>query len=238
MAFLKKYGGLSLLLCTAAVVSAVLISKVGSAVAAFGREQSEPTTVIIDAGHGGEDGGAVSVSGVRESGLNLEISLRLNDFLPLLGLHTKMVRTEDVSVHSPQAGTIAEKKASDIRNRVELVRQTPNALLLSIHQNRFSESKYRGAQVFYADNAESRALAESLQTDLRAQLDPDNHRQCKKAQDIYLLSHVDCAAVLVECGFLSNAEEELLLRDSAYQKKLTAAIGCCVLNYLEEIDEI
>ena len=217
-----------------AVMGAMLLSRFGSAVAAWTAE-APAMTVIIDAGHGGEDGGAVSVSGIRESGLNLEIALRLNDFLNLFGVQTRMVRTADVSV-STQGETIAQRKVSDIRNRVSIVNDTPEALLVSIHQNHFSEEKYRGAQVFYAQNSE--VLAENLQSAIASHVDPNNHRACKKVQDVYLMEHVSCEAVLIECGFLSNYAEEQLLRSETYQKKLAAAIGCCIFNYLEAPNEI
>lgn len=188
----------------------------------------------MDAGHGGEDGGTLSCTGVRESGLNLEIALRVNDLFALLGQRTRMLRTQDVSLHDTDAATIAARKASDIRARVRLTEETPKAVLLSIHQNHFPESKYRGAQVFYAAADGSRALAERLQTALGTQLDPDNHRACKKAGEIYLLKHVSCPAVLVECGFLSNPAEEALLRTPEYQKKLAAVLCCGMLEFLEE----
>lgn len=192
------------------------------------------TTVVVDAGHGGEDGGTLSCTGVRESGLNLEIALRVNDLFALLGQRTRMLRIQDVSLHDTEAATIAARKASDIRARVRLTEETPKAVLLSIHQNHFPESKYRGAQVFYAAADGSRALAERLQTALGTQLDPDNHRACKKAGEIYLLKHVSCPAVLVECGFLSNPAEEALLRTPEYQKKLAAVLCCGMLEFLEE----
>ena len=176
----------------------------------------------------------LSCTGVRESGLNLEIALRVNDLFALLGQRTRMLRTQDVSLHDTEAATIAARKASDIRARVRLTEETPKAVLLSIHQNHFPESKYRGAQVFYAAADGSRALAERLQTALGTQLDPDNHRACKKAGEIYLLKHVSCPAVLVECGFLSNPAEEALLRTPEYQKKLAAVLCCGMLEFLEE----
>ena len=232
----KSYGVICLLLCAAAIVSAFGLSKAGSALHTA-LTYEPPVTVVIDAGHGGEDGGAVSVTGVYESKLNLEIALRINDLLHLLGVQTEMVRTEDVSVYT-EGSTIAQKKVSDIRHRVALVEQTPNALLVSVHQNQFSEAKYRGAQVFYAKTDGSQALAEQLQAALAVQVDPNNHRACKQAKDIYLMEHVSCPAVLVECGFLSNSAEEALLRDAAYQKKLAAAVAGTIFSYLEEADEV
>ena len=191
--------------------------------------------VVIDPGHGGEDGGATSCTGRMESEYNLAISRRLDDLLHLLGYQTRMTRKSDVSIYTT-GDTIARKKISDLKERVRIVNETSNALLVSIHQNQFSESQYRGAQVFYAPG--SQALAELLQSELAAQVDPRNHRQCKQAQNIYLLEHISCPAVLIECGFLSNPAEEALLRDAAYQKKLACAIACTLASYLEEAHEV
>lgn len=235
MSYLKKSVGFYLFVCAVAVFGAMLLSRVGSAVTVLSSELPATPIVILDAGHGGEDGGAISVTGVRESTLNLEISQRLNDLLHFLGIQTKMIRNEDISVYT-EGETIAQKKVSDIHNRVAMVEQTPNAVLVSIHQNQFSEAQYRGAQVFYAKG--SQAFAEAMQNTLCTQVDPRNHRQCKQAQGIYLLEHISCPAVLIECGFLSNPAEEQLLRDAGYQKKLAAAIACSVQAYLEESHEV
>lgn len=179
--------------------------------------------IVIDAGHGGEDGGAVSCSGVAESGINLEIALRLDDLMHLLGFETKMIRTTDISVYT-EGASIAAKKVSDLKNRVRLVNETPNALLISIHQNLFADCRYSGAQVFYNAAGEARALAEALQSAFVATVNSGSNRKCKRAEKIYLMEHVSCPAVLVECGFLSNPEEEARLRTAQYQKKL-----CCVI---------
>ena len=185
---------------------------------------NQPMILVIDAGHGGEDGGAVSGSGVLESTLNLSIALRTEDLAALLGITPKMIRRTEISVYDPGGTTIAQKKSSDLRNRVKFVESTPGAVLLSIHQNHFSEGKYHGAQVFYASTSGSRALAEAIQKDLRMSLDPANHRECKKASNVYRMEHVSCPAVLVECGFLSNAAETQKLQEASYQKKLSMAI--------------
>ena len=235
MSSFNKSDGLYLFVCAVAVLGALLISRAGTAIAVLSADTARMPTVVIDAGHGGEDGGAISVTGVRESTLNLEISLRLNDLLHFLGVRTEMIRTTDVSVYT-EGTTIAQKKVSDIHNRVAAVDRTPDALLVSIHQNQFSESQYRGAQVFYAQG--SQELAELLQSVLVEQVDPRNHRQCKQAKGIYLLEHISCPAVLIECGFLSNPAEEALLRDAAYQKKLACAIACTLASYLEEAHEV
>ena len=180
-------------------------------------------TIVIDAGHGGEDGGATSVSGKTESQYNLEISLKLADLLHLLGYQTKLIRRTDISVYT--AGeTIAAKKVSDLRQRVRMVNETENAVLLSIHQNTFSDGKYSGAQVFYGPKGESRELAELLQTEFRRTVNPSSQRQIKKADGVYLMQHIDCTGVLVECGFLSTPEEDSLLKTPEYQRKI-----CCIL---------
>lgn len=178
---------------------------------------------VIDAGHGGEDGGATSCTGRLESGYNLDIALRLRDLLELLGRDTRMVRTTDTAVYT-KGETISQKKVSDLKERVKMVEETQNALLLSIHQNYFSDGRYSGAQVFYADTPGSQALAESLQRALVSALNPGSNRKCKKADGVYLMEHITRPGVLIECGFLSNNQEEALLRSPTYQKRL-----CCVI---------
>ena len=181
-------------------------------------------TIVIDAGHGGEDGGATSGTGRPESIYNLEIALKLNDLLHLMGYRTKMVRVRDESVYTTGL-TIAEKKVSDLKQRVRMVNETGNAILVSIHQNMFSDSRYHGAQVFYGSEGESKDLAEQLQVALCQFLNPGSNRKIKKADGIYLMQHIKCMGVLVECGFLSNPEEEAMLRTREYQQKLSCVIA-------------
>lgn len=187
--------------------------------------------IIIDAGHGGMDGGATSCTGVLESNINLEISLRLNDLIHLLGYKTCMIRTSDTSVNTT-GDTIAQKKVSDLKERVRIVNETENALLISIHQNTFPEGKYSGAQVFYAASDGSEALARALQDNLILALNPGSSRRCKKSSGVYLMEHIDCTGVLIECGFLSNPTEEAKLRSDAYQKKLCCVIAATLSGYL------
>ena len=180
-------------------------------------------TIIIDPGHGGEDGGATSCTGILESNFNLEISLRLQDLLELLGYPTKIIRKTDISVYTA-GDTIAAKKVSDLKNRVEFINQTPNALVLSIHQNYFGDSRYNGAQVFYPKTAGSEQLAKQLQHKMINTLNPGSRRAAKRAEGVYLMEHIHCTGILIECGFLSNPQEEALLRSADYQKNL-----CCVI---------
>lgn len=191
---------------------------------------SNRITFIIDAGHGGVDGGATSCSGVLESNINLEIALRLNDLMHLLGLKTVMIRTTDISVYT-SGDTIAAKKVSDLKERARIVNQTENAVLISIHQNHFSDSRYCGPQVFYSDNAISKNLAKQMQTALVLRLNPQSNRQMKRAERVYLMENINCPGILIECGFLSNPSEEAKLRNPACQKKLCSVIASVLSNY-------
>jgi N-acetylmuramoyl-L-alanine amidase len=194
--------------------------------------ESAPLTdrhcVIIDAGHGGVDGGATSCTGVLESQINLEIAIRLNDLLHLLGHDTKMIRTTDISVYT-EGQTIAAKKVSDLKQRVKVINETTNALVLSIHQNYFTDSRYAGAQVFYADTENSKILANSMQSGFSVL---GSTRNAKPCSGVYLMEHIRCDGVLVECGFISNHAEEAKIRTSAYQKQLCCVIAATVNTFL------
>lgn len=187
--------------------------------------------VIIDAGHGGEDGGAVSCTGAYESHINLQIAKRLNDFMHMLGQHTIMIRTDDRSIYT-SGTTIAARKVSDIKERVRIANSMPKGLYISIHQNKFPDAKYHGTQVFYNSNPGSQELAESLQDAMKTHLDPTNKRRSKKISGVYLMEHMKCTGVLVECGFLSNPLEERKLLTPDYQKKLAAIIAATASAYL------
>ena len=179
--------------------------------------------IIIDAGHGGVDGGAVSCTGILESGINLEIALRLQDLSHLLGYDTVMIRTTDTSIHTT-GQTIAQKKISDLKERVRIINSVENGVLLSIHQNYYPDDRYSGAQVFHNGDEESAKLANILQGSFISALNPGSNRKTKKANGIYLMEHISCTGVLIECGFLSNYQEEMKLRSEEYQKQL-----CCVI---------
>ena len=204
-------------------------------ISAISQNVSEPLgqIVIIDAGHGGVDGGATSVSGVLESKLNLEIALKLNDLLHLMGIHTKMIRTTDVSVYT-EGESIAAKKVSDLKERIKIVNETENAILISIHQNHFSEAKYKGAQVFYGTMDTSKNLAEKMQAAFKETVNPGNRRQIKKATGVYLFQNIKKPGILIECGFLSNPEEDRLLQNPTYQKNMASAIASVLSLHISE----
>lgn len=188
--------------------------------------------IVIDAGHGGEDGGAVSCTGVLESKINLEIAQKLNDLMQYLGYETRMIRSEDISIHT--AGeTIAARKASDLKERVRIINSVDRALLVSIHQNHFPEGKYSGAQVFYASNPESEELAKLLQTMLISTVNRGSNRNAKRASGIFLMENIKCNGVLIECGFLSNSQEEVKLQSPDYQNKLCCVFASVISNYLD-----
>lgn len=187
--------------------------------------------IVIDPGHGGEDGGATSCTGRLESEYNLAISRKLDDLLHLLGYRTRMTRTSDVSIYTT-GDTIARKKLSDLKERVRIVNETDSALLISIHQNQFSDSRYSGAQVFYAKTDGSKELGRLLQANLVASVNPNSNRKSKPSSGVYLMEHIRSTGVLIECGFLSNPQEEARLRDGEYQKKLCCVIASTVSQYL------
>lgn len=219
--------------CIIAVLT-LLIARWGSrAVTTFVENcpMERSCTIVIDAGHGGVDGGATSCTGLPESRFNLEISLALNDLFHFLGYQTQMIRMEDISVYR-EGETIAKKKISDLKERVRMVEETENALLLSIHQNNFPDGRYSGGQVFYAGTEGSKSLAEALQKNFVRFLNPGSHRQEKKSSGVYLMEHISCPAVLIECGFLSNPEEEAKLRSKDYRQKLCCVIAATVAQLL------
>ncbi len=188
---------------------------------------STARTVVIDAGHGGEDGGAVSQNGVVESTLNLAIAKRTEELLAFLGEKTLMTRTEDVSLHSQDAGTVRSRKASDLKNRTELVNAQENAVLLSIHQNSIpSHPSVHGAQAFYNTVESADVIAASVQSALNTCVNTHKAKTERKIDpSIYLMNKSTAPAVLVECGFLSNAEETALLQKEEHQLLLAFSIA-------------
>ena len=203
-------------------------------------------TLILDAGHGGEDGGAglpadlqqlmedggaVSLSGVPESGINLSIVLKVDQLAGLYGVRTKLTRDTDTSIADSSAKTLREKKRSDLYNRAALVNETPGAVLLSVHQNNHSTKSASGAQVFFHDDSESVLWAQRTQQLLRETLGTDPKREATRiAKKVYLMNHINCRAILVECGFLSNPREDQLLQQEDYQTKLAMVLMSAYLT--------
>ena len=191
------------------------------------------TTPVLDAGHGGEDGGAVSDSGVAESGINLQITRRLYEILRFLGHPAVMTRTGDEAIYDDAAATLREKKVSDLKNRTKLANETAGGLLISIHQNCLpGYPNVRGAQVFYNAVLPSQQLAEAVQQTLNTAVNTDRAKAAKPIGDgVYLMTHTTCPAILVECGFLSSPQETTLLQQPSYQMKIAAVIAAGYCQY-------
>ncbi|MBQ1349659.1 MAG: N-acetylmuramoyl-L-alanine amidase [Ruminococcus sp.] len=189
--------------------------------------------VILDAGHGGEDGGAVSADGISEKAINLSIAQKTNDLLQLFGLKTQMTRIDDNDI-SEEGDTIRERKLNDMKKRLSIFNSSENNTIISIHQNKFSNTASHGTQVFYSPNNDnSTSLAEAIHFSVKTQLQPNNERKCKPSDDgIYLLKNTTQPAVIVECGFLSNREECAKLADEGYQKQMSFAITTGFLDYI------
>lgn len=205
----------------------------GTAVPVFqAREDVPPVTVVIDPGHGGEDGGAVSPGGVAEAQINLDVSLRLNDLLRFAGQRTSLTRREDVMLCGEGLDTIRQRKSSDLKNRVRIVESTENAVLLSIHQNSLPSSPVtHGAQVFWNRQEGAEPLAEGIQAALNLGINAGNEKRPRQIPDtIYLMKNISAPGVLVECGFLSNGPETERLQEPSYQLRLAAAIAAGYLS--------
>ena len=229
---MKRIGQWALLWVLALATAGYLVFWPSGAIQTVGPMDSGRPVLVLDAGHGGEDGGAVSLTGVPESQINLAIVQKLDLLLGLCGRAPVVLRQEDVSLHDSEADTLREKKVSDLKNRVAMVEGTENGVLLSIHQNMFTNAKYHGAQVFYAPTQGSQEFAVHTQEVLRQTVDQTNERQAKPIPDtVYLMNHITRPAILVECGFLSNPEEEGKLRSEGYQLQLAAALTGAWLQY-------
>ena len=191
--------------------------------------------LILDAGHGGEDGGAVSLSGYKESDINLSIVRKLDSIISLYQRPPVLTRWEDVSLHDEAAQTLRDKKASDLKNRAVLIEAVPHATLLSIHQNSFQSPSVSGFQAFYRAEEESQQLAELIQEAMKETLEPHNKKKAKEIPEhVYLMHHISCSAVLLECGFLTNPEDERKLLDPDYQKRLAAVVSSVWLQSIQK----
>ena len=203
--------------------------------AASGAKPTESETqencgiIVIDPGHGGIDPGKVGINNIRESDINLQISLRLKSVLKKDGYKVILTRESEEGLYDEND---VNKKASDMRKRCEIIEKSKADIAVSIHQNSFSEESVKGAQVFYyKHSAEGKKLAELLQKSLKDNADPDNNRECKSNDSYYMLIHTPCPTVIAECGFLSNSEEAGLLSDESYQDTMAHAIADGIEEY-------
>lgn len=232
----KRHIAAAAVLCVA-LIGAVLMEGHGGVAQVFApRTQTSGKIVVLDPGHGGEDGGAVSGDGaVTESGLNLEIALRVRDLMTFSGVETVVTRSEDVSTYT-EGATIRQRKVSDLKNRVALVNGTENAVLVSIHQNSLPSSpSTHGAQVFWNEQPGAQDLAGEMQEALNQCINPERPKEAKEIADtIYLLKNATAPGVIVECGFLSNQAETARLEEPPHQRLLAAAITTGYLRWGSE----
>lgn len=189
-------------------------------------------TIVIDAGHGGEDGGAVSENGVSESDINLKIALKLQNLLEQSGSTTVLTRSDENAIYDVDKKTLREKKNSDIRNRVKIGNSSSADIFVSIHLNKIPQSQYSGWQTFFKDGSEDgKKLATCIQNNLNEAIQKENKRVPLKISNVYIIKHVEIPITIVECGFLSNPEEEKQLQSDEYQNRLAWGIYNGIMDY-------
>lgn len=192
-------------------------------------------TIVLDAGHGGEDGGAEG-NGLIEKDLNLDITLRVASLLREQNVNVVLTRDSDVLLYDKNSDYEGKKKYQDVRKRLEIANSCENPVLVSIHMNSFSQSKYSGLQVWYSKNdSRSKALANFIQYNVKSALQPSNKRTIKQAtSSIFLLHNATFPAVLIECGFLSNPDEARALGDAKYRQQLANVIFKSIMDYISQ----
>ena len=192
--------------------------------------ENESFIVIIDAGHGGIDSGAIGIDNIIEKDINLSIAKKLESLLNIANIEVIMTRTEDILLNTLDA---PRRKASDLSNRIRVAQKYPSALFISIHMNTYPQEKYKGLQVFYSsNNLESANLADTIKKNNQKYLQPDNNREIRRGKDIFILERTNNCAVLIECGFLTNREEAHLLNSDEYQNKLSRILFISILQHL------
>ena len=212
-------------------IGALLASPIESSVTAQAVKQK--STVVIDAGHGGEDGGASIYGEVTEKELNLLIAQNLADILRFAGFKVIMTRTEDILLYDKNSDYKGHKKSQDLANRLRIARESGGGILVSIHMNAFPEAKYSGLQVYYSKNDEaSLLLAQKIQGYTKTTLLQSNERKVKAADsNIYLLDRYENVSVLIECGFMSNPDEYERLCSEEYQRQLAAVFFSAISDF-------
>ncbi len=228
-------------LCICALAYALGSLYIPSPTLATDAPESTPQfkTVIIDAGHGGEDGGTSSTSGLVEKDVNLDISQKLCDMLRASGVNVVMTREEDKLLYDRNVDFRGRKKKLDLAARLAIADSTPDAIFVSIHMNSFTDPKYSGMQVWYSPNhALSATLAEIIRSENQKLLQPDNKRKTTRATSgINLLYNAKCPAVLVECGFLSNPTDSARFVTEEYRQKTAFVIFCSIMDFLDSTKE-
>ncbi len=216
----------------AAVIIGILANTVRKPEKVSSKAVSFNNKIIVDAGHGGFDGGAVAMDGTKEKDINLKIAKKLKDILVFNGYEVVMTRKDGNAIND--SGTkIRSKKVSDMQKRLLFMKENPDAVFVSIHLNKYTTSAAYGAQVFYSDNFEkSKDLAESIKQSIKDLLEPYNNREIKKGtSSAYLLYNAHIPSVIVECGFLSNKQDLTMLKDDEFQNKMAFSIAKGILDF-------
>jgi N-acetylmuramoyl-L-alanine amidase len=223
--------------CVAGMLSIPSLRRLARQAKPSATTSQQTYTIVLDAGHGGEDGGASSASGALEKEINLAITLALRDLLITNGIQVILTRSEDILLYDRTVDFKGRKKALDLAARRKIAEEAPNAVFVSIHMNAFPKSQYKGLQVWYSKNSPaSFTLAESVQQLAKEKIQPENDRRVKPAtSSIYLLHHLTCPAVLIECGFLSNPEEAALLSTAEYQNQLAFLLFLAITDGMMKI---
>lgn len=225
----------AVLLLTCLCLGTVLFQQDGknAIISTMSTQNSSQSVIVLDAGHGGEDGGAVSPDGVEESHINLEVANRVHDMLRFTGQQVVMTRTEDISLDHGES-TMRKRKAADLKERVTIVNGVDHAVLISIHQNSLPSSPVtHGAQVFWNVQPGAEELAQAVQNTLNLCINPTNEKHPRQIPStVYLMKHSTAPAILVECGFLSNQQETMQLQDTAHQQKLALSIAAGLLQWI------
>lgn len=199
-------------------------------------ESNDNNLIIIDAGHGGEDCGAIGITGVYEKDLNFAMAYEIGSILEERGFTVLYTRTEDKLLYTDAENIKGLRKISDLKNRCKIAAEYPNSLFISVHMNSYGDSRYSGLQVYYSENnSYSKILAGSVQSNVKESLQTSNNRVIKPGENIYVLENVENPAILIECGFLTNTEECKKLSEKEYQKQLSLAIVCGIIEYKERI---
>ena len=213
-------------------------AKLSDEVVPASAEPDERPVIVLDAGHGGLDSGAVGNSGVLEKDVNLSVVKHLRELLEMSGFQVVVTRDEDISIYDAGVEGIRNQKLSDMDNRLEIVQSYPDSIFLCIHQNNFTDPAYFGGQMFYNNNnPDNRTLAQIMQNRFAA-LQEGNDREIKLSGDeLFLLKDNTNPSLMIECGFLSNPEEEALLATTEYQQKIAFSIYCGVLEFIDATTE-
>ncbi len=223
--------------CCCAVLVISGLAKNGEASESVMNESNEKQIIVLDAGHGGPDGGGIGVNGIIEKDINLNITKYLGSLLNLSGYEVVYTRTEDISIYDEGTAGLRNQKVSDMKNRLEIVEKYPDSIFLSIHQNQYTDSAYFGGQMFYTTNNSGNFRLATIMQNKFAELQQGNDREVKLIDNgLYLFKKTKQPALLIECGFLSNSNDAANLSIPEYQKKVAFTIYSGLTEYLTEVE--